>query len=120
MKKLDWLVVKSFIGPLVLTFFIAQFVLIMQFLWKYVDDLVGKGLDLWVLAQLIVYASASLVTMALPLSVLLASIMTYGSFGENFELTAVKASGISLLRFMLPLIITVFFISAFALYFSNN
>lgn len=120
MKKLDWLVIKSFVGPLVLTFFIAQFVLIMQFLWKYVDDLVGKGLDLWVLSKLIVYASASLVTMALPLSVLLASIMTLGSFGEHLELTAVKASGISLLRFMRPLMVTVFLISCFALYFSNN
>ncbi len=120
MKKLDWLVVKSFTGPFFLTFFIAQFVLVMQFLWKYVDDLVGKGLQTWVLMKLILYASASLVTLALPLAVLLASIMTYGSFGENYELTAVKSSGISLLRFMLPLMITVTGISLFALYFSNN
>ncbi len=120
MKKLDWLVVKSFTGPFILTFFIAQFVLVMQFLWKYVDDLVGKGLEIWILSKLILYASASLVTLALPLAVLLSSIMTYGSFGEHYELTAVKSSGISLMRFMLPLMITVMGISLFALYFSNN
>ncbi len=120
MKKLDWLVIKSFVGPFVLTFFIAQFVLVMQFLWKYIDDLVGKGLSTWILSELIVYASASLVPIALPLSVLLASIMTYGEFGEHSELTAAKSAGISLLRVMRPLIFTVLGISVFAFYFSNN
>jgi len=120
MKKLDQLVIKSFIGPLILTFCIAQFVLIMQFLWKYIDDLVGKGLNTWVLIQLLAYASAKLVPLALPLAVLLASIMTYGSFGEHFELTAVKSAGISLLRFMRPLVYTVTAISIFAFFFSNN
>lgn len=120
MKKLDQLVIKSFIGPLVLTFCIAQFVLVMQFLWKYIDDLVGKGLNTWVLIQLLGYASARLVPLALPLAVLLASIMTYGSFGEHFELTAVKSSGTSLLRFMRPLMVTVTGISIFAFFFSNN
>ncbi len=119
-KKLDWLVVKSFIGPFILTFFIAQFVLVMQFLWKYVDDLVGKGLNTWVLMELMLYASARLVPLALPLAVLLASIMTYGAFGENYELTAVKSSGVSLLRFMRSLIIAVIGISIFAFFFSNN
>jgi len=120
MKKLDKLVIKSFIGPLILTFCIAQFVLVMQFLWKYIDDLVGKGLNTWVLIQLLAYASARLVPLALPLSVLLASIMTYGAFGEHFELTAAKSAGISLLRFMKPLVYTVTGISIFAFYFSNN
>jgi lipopolysaccharide export system permease protein len=120
MKKIDLLVIKSFIGPLILTFCIAQFVLVMQFLWKYIDDLVGKGLNTWVLIQLLAYASARLVPLALPLAVLLASIMTYGSFGEHFELTAVKSAGISLFRFMQPLIFTVTGISIFAFYFSNN
>ena len=120
MKKIDQLVVKSFIGPFILTFCIAQFVLVIQFLWVYVDDLVGKGLDTWVLLKLMFFASASLVPLALPLAVLLASIMTYGAFGEHYELTAVKSAGISLLRFMRPLILTVTGISLFALYFSNN
>jgi lipopolysaccharide export system permease protein len=119
-KKLDWLVVKSFIGPFVLTFWIAQFVLVMQFLWKYVDDLVGKGLDMWILLELLMYASARLVPLALPLAVLLGSIMTFGAFGENYELTAVKSAGVSLYRFMRPLIITVTGISIFAFFFSNN
>ncbi len=119
-KKLDWLVVKSFIGPFILTFCIAQFVLVMQFLWKYVDDLVGKGLDPWVLMELLAYASARLVPLALPLAVLLASIMTYGSFGEHFELTAVRSAGVSLFRFMRSLIVTVTLISIFAFFFSNN
>lgn len=120
MKKLDKLVVKSFIGPFVLTFWIAQFVLVMQFLWKYVDDLVGKGLSTGVLLELLMYASARLVPLALPLAVLLASIMTYGALGEHYELTAVKSAGVSLLRFMRPLIITVVGISIFAFVFSNN
>lgn len=120
LKKLDWLVIKSFIPPLILTFFIAQFVLVMQFLWKYIDDLVGKGLGTGVLLELLLYASARLVPMALPLAVLLSSIMTYGSFGEHYELTATKSAGVSLYRFMRPLIITVVLISAFAFIFSNN
>ncbi|MFN8288193.1 MAG: LptF/LptG family permease [Chitinophagales bacterium] len=120
MKKLDKLVIKNFIGPFILTFCIAQFVLVMQFLWKYVDDLVGKGLSTPVLLELLLYASARLVPLALPLAVLLSSIMTFGSFGENYELTAVKSAGISLLRFMRALIVTVIGISIFAFVFSNN
>ena len=119
-KKFDWLLVKSFIGPFVLTFGIALFVLVMQFLWKYVDDLVGKGLSTWVLCELLFYASARLVPMALPLAVLLASIMTFGDLGEHMELTAAKSAGISLLRMMRPLLITVIAISFFAFFFSNN
>src|SRR5690606_19173053 len=107
LKRLDWLLIKSFLAPFVLTFFIALFVLVMQFLWKYIDDLVGKGLNTFVLFELIFYASARLVPLALPLAVLLSSIMTFGSLGEHLELTAMKASGISLLRMMQPLVITV-------------
>jgi lipopolysaccharide export system permease protein len=118
-NKLDWLLVKSFIGPFILTFFIALFVLVMQFLWKYVDDLVGKGLNTFVLFELIFYASARLVPLALPLAVLLSSIMTFGSLGEHFELTALKASGVSVLRMMRPLIVVVSMISIFAFVFSN-
>ena len=81
---------KSFVGPFFATFFIAMFVLIMQFLWRMIDDIVGKGLEFSVLAELIVYMATSLVPMALPLAVLLSSIMTFGSLGENYELTALK------------------------------
>jgi lipopolysaccharide export system permease protein len=92
----------------------------MQFLWKYIDDLVGKGLNTWILTELLFYASARLVPLALPLAVLLASIMTFGALGEHMELTATKSAGISLLRMMRPLVVTVFIISIFAFIFSNN
>ena len=120
MKKLHVLIIKSFIGPLVITFFIVVFVLLMQFLWKYIDDLVGKGLQFDVIAELMIYTSASLVPLALPLAILLSSIMTFGNLGENYELTAIKASGISLMRIMRPLIVVNLIIVISAFFFSNN
>lgn len=120
LKRLDWLLIKSFLGPFVLTFFIALFVLVMQFLWKYIDELVGKGLSTLILTELMFYASLRFVPLAVPLAVLLSSIMTFGSLGEHLELTAIKASGVSLLRMMLPLAITVSIISVLAFFFSNN
>ena len=120
MKKLYVLVLKSYIGPLFLTFFIVLFLLVMQFLWKYIDELVGKGLEWYVIAELIFYASTVLVPMALPLAILLASLMTFGNLGENSELTAIKASGISLQRIMRPLIVLSLLISVLAFVFANN
>lgn len=111
---------KSFSGPFVATFFISMFVLIMQFLWRMIDDLVGKGLDFAVIAELLLYVAATLVPMALPLAVLLSSIMTFGSLGENYELIALKAAGISLYRIMKPLIILIICLTIFAFIFSNN
>jgi lipopolysaccharide export system permease protein len=102
-KKLDKLILKSFIGPFIVTFFIAFFVLMMQSLWKYIDDLVGKGLDFLTIAQFLWYASASLLMLAMPIAILISSIMTFGNLGESFELVAIKSAGISLLRFMRPL-----------------
>lgn len=92
----------------------------MQFLWKYIEDLVGKGLELSVIVELFVYASASLVSMALPLAILLSSIMTFGNLGENYELVSMKSAGISLQRIMRPLIGFCIGLSALAFYFSNN
>jgi lipopolysaccharide export system permease protein len=92
----------------------------MQFFWLYMDEMIGKGLAVWMLIQLLVYMSTTLVPLALPLAVLLSSIMTFGNMGENFELVAIKSSGISLLRFMQPLFIFVVFISGLAFLFSNN
>lgn len=103
-KKLDKLILKSFLGPFIVTFFIAFFVLMMQTLWKYIDDLVGKGLDFVTIMQFVWYASATLSTLAMPIAILISSIMTFGNLGESFELVAIKAAGISLLRFMRPLI----------------
>lgn len=111
---------KSFVGPFLLTFFIALFVLLMQFLWKYIDDMVGKGLDWSVIGELLFYTSANLVPMALPLAILVSSIMTFGNLAEHFELTAAKAAGISLQRIMLPLLFTALLISSAAFFFSNN
>ena len=102
-KKLDKLILKSFIGPFIITFFIAFFVLMMQGLWKYLDDLVGKGLDMVTIGKFLWYVSASMLTLAMPIAILISSIMTFGNLGESFELVAIKSSGISLLRFMRPL-----------------
>ena len=96
LKKLDLFIVKSYLFPFILTFFVVLFILLMQFIWKYIDDLVGKGLEWIVIAELMVYTSASLVPMALPLAILLSSIMTFGNLGENYELVALKSSGLSL------------------------
>lgn len=120
LKKLHIFTLKSFIGPLIFTFFVALFILLMQFLWKYIEDLVGKGLDAVVIAELMLYAASSLVPLALPLAILLASLMTFGNMGENYELTAIKAAGISLQRSMVAIVITVIFISIGAFFFSNE
>ncbi|QIA07559.1 LptF/LptG family permease [Draconibacterium halophilum] len=120
MKRLHLFVIKSFLGPFFMTFFIVLFVLLMQFLWKYVDDLVGKGLDFKVLGEMMFYASFALLPLAFPLAMLLASIMTFGALGENYELVAMKASGISLFRIMKPLIVIAVLITGTAFYFSNN
>lgn len=106
-------------GPFVVTFFIVLFTLAMQFYWLYMDELIGKGFGVLMTLQLMVYMSATLFPIALPLGILLASIMTFGSLGENFELVAIKSSGISLYRFMRPLIIFIGGISVFAFFFNN-
>lgn len=111
---------KSYLGPFVLTFFIALFILLMQFLWKYIDDLVGKGLEGHIIAQLMFYASATFVPLALPLAILLSSLMTFGNLGEHYELVAMKASGISTWKIMRPLVYLSFGISILAFVFSNN
>ena len=102
-----------------MTFFISLFILVMQFLWKYVDDLVGKGLEWHIIVRLLMYASSTFVPLALPLAILLSSIMTFGNLGENYELVAIKAAGISLRKIMKPLIILSIVISIGAFLFSN-
>ena len=119
MKKIYVFVLKSFVGPMVFTFFIAVFILLMQFLWKYVDDIVGKGFEWYTILQLMFYASATFVPLALPLAVLLASLMTFGNLGEHYELVAMKAAGISFRQAMFPLLLFIVLLSGMALYFSN-
>lgn len=118
-KKLDKLILKAFVWPFTATFFITLFVFMMQILWKYIDDLVGKGLDMLTLTKFLIYASATLVTLAMPIAILLSSIMTFGKLGENFELVAIKSSGISLLRFMRPLFFITILLSGVAFLFAN-
>ena len=111
---------RSFVPLFVMTFFICLFIVMMQFLWKYIDEMVGKGLSFDVLAELFFYAALSMIPMALPLAILLASLMTFGNLGEQFELTAMKASGVSLLKCMRPLIVFIVLIAIGAFFFQNN
>src|SRR3569833_2571664 len=120
MKKIHLLLLKAFIRPFIVTFMIVMFVLLMLFLFKYIDDLIGKGFEITTILQLMMYASATNVAMALPLSVLLSSIMTYGSLGENYELVAIKSAGVSLRRAMYPMIIVVTILAIAAFIFSDN
>ncbi len=120
MKKLHVFMLKSFAGPFIATFFISMFVLLMQALWRMIDELVGKGLDNSIIAEFLFYVSLTLVPMALPLAILLASIMTFGSLGENYELIALKSAGISLYRIMKPLIAVIVLLTVLAFVFSNN
>ncbi len=120
MKTYYKLILKSYIGPFTATFLVTIFVMLMQFLWKYVDDLVGKGLEWYIIVELIFYASATFVPLALPLAILLSSIMTMGNLGENNELVALKSAGVSLTNIMRPLLFISLFLSLTGFYFANN
>lgn len=120
MKKLDQFIVKSFLGPFVLTFLIVIFALMLQFLWLYIDELVGKGLSVLVILEFLGWGSATLIPLALPIATLLASIMTLGGMGEDNELLAMKSAGIPLQRVLLPLIFLSFAVSIGAFFASNN
>ena len=119
MRKLTYLVLGSFVGPFLATFFLTLFILVMQFIWVYVDDFMGKGLEWYVIAELLMYAMANLVPLAMPLGILLASIMTMGSMAENYELVALKSAGMSLLRIMRPIMVVVMLLSLATLAFTN-
>ena len=119
-KKIDIYLLLNFLGLFLATFFIAIFILLMQFMWMHVNDLVGKGISVGVLAEFFIYASASVVPLALPLAILLSSLISFGNLAEKFELTAMKAAGISLFRVMRPLALAVAMLSVGAFFFSNN
>ena len=118
-RKLDIFVTKQFMLLFVGTFFICQFVLMMQFLWRYVDELIGKGLSLEVMAQFFWYMGLMLMPQAFPLAILLSSLITFGNLGESSELTAIKAAGISLMQTFRPLIVIVLLISLTSYYFQD-
>lgn len=111
---------QNYLGLFLATFFIAIFILLMQFMWMHVNDLVGKGIGISVLAEFFIYATASVVPLALPLAILLSSLIAFGNLAEKFELTAMKAAGISLFRILRPLAFAVTILSIGAFYFSNN
>lgn len=113
-------IIKNFIGPLILTFFVAIFILLMQFLWKYVDDLVGKGLEIHILLKFMFYAAGSLMNMALPLAILLASLMTFGNMGERLEVVAMKSAGIPISKMMAPLAIISVLLTIFAFWYADK
>lgn len=119
-KRLDIFLLQRFVPVLVMTFCISLFIVMMQFLWRYIEDLVGKGLGIDVIAELFGYAALTMVPTALPLAVLLASLMTFGNLGERFELTAMKSAGISLFRIMAPLIVLMTAIAIGAFFFQND
>jgi lipopolysaccharide export system permease protein len=120
MKKLYRYITKSFLGTFVLTFFIVVFIWVMQFVWLYVDDLVGKGLEFKIIAELLFYTSITAIPMSLPLALLLALLMCFGNLGEHYELVAMKASGISMWRAMRPLFNFALILSVLAFFISNS
>ena len=120
MKRLDIFLLKSFLPLFIMTFVICLFIVLMQFLWKYVDEMVGKGLDMNVLGEIFFYAALAFVPMSLPIAILLASLMTFGNLGEQFELLAIKSSGISLLRIMQPLTVFLIVIALGSFYFQDH
>ena len=120
MKRLDRFILSSFIGPFFAILFVVIFILMMQFLWLYIDELVGKGLSFKVIMEFLGWGSATLIPLSLPLATLLSAVMTLGTLGENNELLAIKAAGISLKRVLAPLIIVSAIISVGAFFASNE
>lgn len=120
MKKLDKLIIRSFIGPFILTFAVVVFILLTQHMIKYFDDFVGKDLGWQVFAKLMFYFCLNLTPMALPLAVLISSIMTFGNLGQHFELTAIKSAGISMIRTLMPIFILVLFLTYLGYVFNNR
>lgn len=104
MKKIDKLVTSSFIGPYMLSFFVAEFVLIMQFLWKYIDEILGKGFTMFDILELLFYYGVTIIPLAVPITILISSVMVFGDLSEKYELTSMKSAGVSLLRVMRPAI----------------
>lgn len=119
MKKIDKLILKSFIGPFILTFLVVVFILLMQHMLKYFDDIIGKGLGWDVVGQLLFYFAIFMTPVAMPLAMLLSSLITFGNLGEHFELTAIKSAGISLLRALQPIFFFVLVLTGLAFYVNN-
>jgi lipopolysaccharide export system permease protein len=120
MKKIHKLVLKAYVGPLLAIFFIVQFVLMMNFVWRYIDELTGKGLAVSTITELFICGSINMIPLGLPLAMLLSAIMTLGNIGENFELLAMKSAGLSLMRILRPMLVVVGFVCIGSFFISNN
>lgn len=120
MKKIHKFILKSYLGPMVLTFLIVMFVLMMNFVWQHIDDLVGKGIDGAVIIELMFYAMAAMIPMGLPLATLFAAIMTMGNLGENYELLAMKSAGMSLTQILKPLFVVILFVALGGFFAAND
>ena len=120
MKIIDRYLIRNFLGPFFITFLFSLFIILMQFLWKYVDDLVGKGLEIHILLKFMFYAAGSLMNMALPLAILLASLMTFGNMGERLEVVAMKSAGIPISKMMAPLAIVSLLLTIFAFWYADK
>ena len=120
MKKLDQFLLKSFVGPFIAILAIVTFILVLQFLWLYIDELVGKGLEFKVIMEFLMWGSCQTLPLAIPLATLLSSMMTLGQMGEQFELTVIKASGISLMRVLIPMIIVAILVSIGAFFITDR
>lgn len=120
MRKLHIMILRAYMGPFIVTSLVVLFIFLMQFIWKYLDDFMGKGLEWYVLVELLFYATASFVPPALPIGILLSSIMTMGNLGENTELTPMRSAGLSLFRIVKPMFALIVLISGASFLFSNN
>ncbi len=119
-KTVDKLILKSYLGPMLASFFIVMFVLMMNFIWRYIDELVGKGLSAGVIIELLWYATTNMISMGFPLATLFAAIMTMGNLGENYELLALKSAGVSLPRIMLSLFVVTMGMAVASFFVTNN
>lgn len=119
MKILDKYIIRSFFAPYIISFLIAEFILIMQFMWKYIDDFAGRGLSLFDFMKLLLYYGATVIPMAVPITILISSVMVYGNLGEKYELSSMKTAGISLIRIFFPGLIVAVFTFGFSIFVSN-
>ena len=120
MKTIDKYLIKQFIAPFIATFFVALFVLLMQFIWVYVDDMVGKGAGLGLVLEIIMYNSISLIPWALPIAILISSVMVMGNLGERYELASLQSAGVSLIRIMRPMLYFAIGVTIFSFFSANN
>ena len=119
LKQLDKLVTKSFLGPYIIAFVVAEFVLVLQFIWRYIDDFIGRGISPLIISEMVFYYAITIIPLAVPISILISSVMVYGNMAEKYELTSFKSAGVSLYRIMRPGIIIAVLTGLFSIFSSN-